>query len=198
MEDYRKKVTLSDGTHATLRTVNKNDKAGLMKFFAGVPEEDRLFLRDNVTKEEVVDRWMRDLDYDRVLPIIAEVEGDIVADATLHMSLQGWTRHVGEIRIVVARAYQKKGLGTILARELFQYAVQKGLQKIEASVMDGQVGALKAFRALGFQEEAVLKNHLMDMNDKKHDLIVLTSDVAELWNRIEDLIRQHDLKVELY
>jgi len=198
MEKYRKKVTLTDGTQVLIRAVRPDDEDRLLEFFTSIPEEDRLFLRDDVTKGDVVERWLRDLDYDRVLPLVADLEGKIVADATLHMSPHGWTRHVGEIRMVVSRPFQKKGLGTILARELFHFAVQKGLEKIEAEIMDGQVGALKAFSSLGFEQEAVLKNQLMDLKGTKHDLIILSSDVSELWNKIEDLVRRHDLKIEQY
>ena len=70
MEKYPKWEVMSDGMSVLLRPMAAGDEAVVKAFYRGLPEEDRLFLRDDVTRDEVVDRWFAELNYDRVLPIL--------------------------------------------------------------------------------------------------------------------------------
>src|SRR5574341_222534 len=110
LEGYPKTVHLKDGSEIILRPMVKKDKERLHNFFSSLPEDDRMYLRDDVSKKETIEKWVRNLDYARVLPILAEAYGAIVGDATLHRQPYGWMRHVGAIRIVVDRKFRKKGL----------------------------------------------------------------------------------------
>jgi len=193
---YPKTFHLKDGTEVLLRLMEKEDFEDLLAFFRSLPEEDRMFLKEDVTDPAVVKRWVDSLDYETVLPILAIIGGKIVGDATLHMQTHGWMRHVGEIRMVVAREYQGKGIGTVLARELFFNAVRLGLAKIEAMVMEDQVGAIKALQRLGFKKEATLKDGVLDLKGKKHNLIILSHNTDELWKRMEDMIIDTDMSME--
>jgi RimJ/RimL family protein N-acetyltransferase len=196
MEAYPKIVRLKDGSRATLRPMVREDVQKLLAFFRKLPEEDRLFLKEDVTDQKVIQQWVDELDYDKVFPILAEVQDEIVADATLHTLTRGWSRHIGEVRCVVAKEYQRKGLGTILIREMFHRALQKGLYKLQASMPDKQVGAMKAFRTIGFKKEAVLKEHAMDIKGNKHDLVIMTNLVEELWRKIGDHIMETGFSAE--
>ncbi len=89
-------------------------------------------LRDDVTDPEVIENWIFDLDYDRVLPLIV-LDGDqIVANGTLQFNPIGWTKHQGEIRITCDPKYREKGLATILVENLMQIAVDFDLQQLTA------------------------------------------------------------------
>jgi RimJ/RimL family protein N-acetyltransferase len=144
-------------------------------------KEDRLYLRDDVADPDVIRGWMENLDYEKVLPIVA-VSGDIiVADATLHRYSHGWRRHVGEIRMSVAGSHRGKGLARVIAAEIFQQAISLGLDKLVAEMLPIQKNAQRVFKRLGFEEEALLKNHSMDVDGNKHDLIIMSNDVTSLW-----------------
>lgn len=188
LSDYPKKEILKDKTEVILRPMKKEDKDELLKFFQSLPKEERLFLKDDVTKEEVIQKWIDNIDYSKVLPILAIVKDKIVGDATLHRTTFGWSRHVGEIRMVVAKEFQKKGLGTVLAKELVNYATNIGLDKITAHITEKQISAIKAFKKIGFIEEAILKKHVVDISGKKHNLIIMSNDVSHLWRKMEDLL----------
>lgn len=196
LTEYPKTVKLKDGTKVTLRLMTKDDKEKLLKFFRELPEEDRLFLKDDVTDPNVIERWIRELNYEKVLPLIAEKDGEIIGDATLHRDIHGWGKHIGEIRVVVARPYQRKGLGAILARELFHQALRIGLHKLQALMMSNQIGAYKAFKKLGFKKEAELKDHVIDLQGNKHNLIIMTNNVRNLVEKIDDLIKSLELSIE--
>ncbi|MBM4386147.1 MAG: GNAT family N-acetyltransferase [Deltaproteobacteria bacterium] len=191
LNSYPKRVLLKDGTEIFLRLMVKEDEKELFRFFSSLPEEDRLFLREDVTKEETVRRFSERLNYREILPVLAMNNNRVVGDATLHMNPHGWKRHIGEIRMVVARQFQKHGLGTILAKELVKNAINLGLDKIIAEVAERQTGALKAFKKLGFLQEAVLKEHIQDISGLKRDLIILSNNVGELWSRMEDMMSDY-------
>lgn len=194
MEQFSKKIQLKDGASIVIRPLSKQDGPALLKFFQSVPEDDRLFLKDDVTKKEVIERWVNELDYDKVLPLIAEKDSTILGDATLHFHKYRWQLHMAEIRCVVAREYQQKGIGTALMRELLYFAEQNGVSIIRANMMDIQLSAQKAFERLGFKKEAVLKDFLIDKDGKTHNLILMVNNVAELWRKMEDLLILHDIK----
>ena len=151
MEQFLKTIELRGGTKVLIRPLAKRDGPALLAFFTALPDDDRLFLKEDVTKKEVIDRWIEGLDFDQIVPIIAEKDSAIIGDATLHLNRRGWQRHMAEIRCVVSRKYQKKGLGTALMRELVSYADQKGVRKISATMMDIQESAQRAFQKLGFR-----------------------------------------------
>lgn len=196
MEQYPVKARIKDGSELLIRPLTKEDGPELLAFFRRLPEEDRLFLRDDVTKEEVIQRWIRDQDYERVYPLIALKGDEIVADAFLKFYQYGWARHMADVHCVVAREYQQKGLGTTLMRELVGYAQEKGVQKIVARMMDTQTSVRLAFRRIGFRRVAVLNDFVMDLAGEQHDLIVMVNDVAELWQSMEDLIMEYDVKAQ--
>lgn len=196
MNYQQKKIRLRDGTEILLRTLEKTDGNALLEFFRQLPEEDRLFLRDDVTKEETINRWVTEIDFDKVLPILALHKDKIVGDATLHFNKIGWARHLAELRCVVAREFQKKGLGTALMRELVACAQQRGVEKIVAQMMDTQIGAQKAFQKLGFIKEAELHGFVSDLCGIKHNLIIMVNDVNELWKKMEDLLLDYDVKFQ--
>jgi RimJ/RimL family protein N-acetyltransferase len=153
-------------------------------------------LKEDVTDDKVIQQWADQLDYEKVFAVLAFVGDDIVGDATLHMDHRGWTRHIGEVRCVVAREYQRKGLGTTLIREMFHRALQKGLHKLRAQMPETQLGAMKAFQTIGFKKEAVLKQHMMDTKGNKHDLVIMTNLVDELWRKITDQMMEETFSAE--
>ena len=194
--EYPKTFHLKDGTSVELRLMTKDDFDGLLAFFRELPEDDRMFLKEDVTEPSVIQTWIRRLDYDSVIPILAFIGDEVVGDATLHMQSHGWMRHVGEIRLVVSRNHQRKGIGTLLARELFYNAVRRGLSKIEALAIEDQIGAIKSLERLGFKQEGLLQDYVLDMKGRKHNLVILTHNADELWKRMEDMIIDSDLFLE--
>jgi RimJ/RimL family protein N-acetyltransferase len=185
---YTIQALLRDGTPVTIRAMELKDGPKVLEFFRALPEEDRLFLRDDVTRPEWLDRFVHQIDYHTMVPLVAEQEGKMVGNAALYRSLHGWSVHVGEIRVAVARAFQGKGLGTVMVRELVRIAVDAGLEKMVASVVDNQTGAKRAFEKIGFRPEAVLKGHVKDTHGTKRDLVILANDVSHIWESMASLM----------
>jgi len=71
-------------------------------------------------------------------------------------------------------------------------AMQHGVDKLVAEVADNQTGAKKAFEALGFKEEALLKGQVKDALGRKRDLCILSNDVSQIWEAMEALSAQFE------
>jgi len=188
LEDYPKRAILRGGQEVILRPMVREDEQKLLEFFQRLPPEDRLFLKDDVTNPNVIHTWAENLDYNRVIPILAERENRVVGDATLHRTRYGWSTHVGEIRLATDPEFRRERLGRILAREIFFLALVLKLDKVVAEMMEDQHGAVRVFTALGFEQEAILKKHVRDLEGNYHNLMIMGQDVIGFWRRIEDRI----------
>jgi len=170
-----------------LRPLKAGDVGALIEFFADLPAESTDFLRDDVRDPAVVTRFVANHDPDLTWAVVALHAGKIVGDATLHMQPRGWRRHLGEIRVVVSPEYRRNKLAMALIHELVDQASLRELAKLEAQILDSQVGALRAFSHLGFTEEARLKDHAKDASGNLHDILIMTHNVSDLWAKMEDL-----------
>ena len=189
--EYPKRFELKGGQDVWLRPMRMEDRDRLFAFFSKLPLRDRRFFKHDVSQREVITNWCQNLDYDQVLPILAVIkENDhekVVGDATLHTERHGWATHVGRIRLVIAQKMRKKGLGQLILRELYDRAVSRGVQKIQAEVRDDNDNAKALLRRLGFRKEAVFKKHAMDLKGRLHDVIIFYNDLSDLWRKMEDL-----------
>jgi RimJ/RimL family protein N-acetyltransferase len=189
MDEYPKQVSLKSGQNLTLRLLSEDDIDSLVQFFHALPDEDRMYLRSDVTKRENIVRRFGNLNFEKVYPVIALDRDRIVAIGSLWRAEYGWMRNLGEIRVVVSQDFQRKGLCTILTREIFFHALTTDLYKIQAEVMEDQVGALNAFERLGFKKETVLRKHVTDINGQRVNLVIMSLDIQEMWYLMEDFIK---------
>lgn len=168
------------GQTVTLRLMNRGDLENALKFARELPEEDLMFLTVDITDPEAMEPYVRGIEQDRAVTVLAEAGGSFIGYGSLTFNQMHWTRHLGEIRLLVGRDWRGKGLGRLLAGEVFQLAQEKGLQKIVARMAVGQQGARQVFERLGFVPEALLADFVMDRNGRTHDLFVMTYDVTGL------------------
>ena len=195
MNDYPKGIQLKDGTNASLHVMEESDLDNVIRFFQSIPDEDRQYLRSDTKNPDNVKRRFGKLDYNFKFPILVKINDQIIGMATLFRSEFGWMRHLGEIRVVIAKEYQRKGLATILTRELFFQALKRKMYKIQAELMDIQYSAITAFERLGFRKEATLKKHVTDIKGVRRDLIIMTLDVEDLWYLMEDYVKTPDFRI---
>jgi ribosomal protein S18 acetylase RimI-like enzyme len=187
-----KTETLKDGTKVTVRKVQPNDLDKLMKFYKGLPLEDRKYLRFDVTDKKIVTKRLKRTESGDDIRIAALHNGEFVASGVIELSGLAWSKHQGEIRVMVARPFQHRGLGMIMIRELFFIAVQNNLEVINAMMMRPQVGAQHIFRKLGFREEMLLPDYLKDLEGVTQDMIIMTCNVKELWKQLDHLFSESD------
>lgn len=178
-------VALPGGGTVALRLMTPDDAALLHAFFCGVPADDLLFLRRDVTDRAVIDDWAAGVAGGRVVTVLAFDEAGVLAgEASLHLSAVPWSRHVGEVRVVVGEGERLHGLGTRLASEIFLVALQRDVRKIVAEMTIEQTGALTVFQKLGFQIEGLLRGHVRDQAGALHDLVIMGHDTEEFYARV--------------
>ena len=176
-ERFPKPVKLDDGTRVILRPLIPQDESALVEFFKDMPEEDILYLRDDVKNPEVIKKWCQNLNYELILPLMAEMEGKIVGDASLHQERRGWKSHIGTVRIVIHPKVRGKGLATALVQEIIDVALDIGLVKLDAEFMAEQGRPVGVFEKLGFVNMAVLPQHVKDLKGESHDLVIMVYDL---------------------
>jgi len=187
-----KTVSLKDGNEVTIRNMRPQDVDLSFEFFCGLPEEDRRYLRVDVTRRDLVEWRTTDVDSGRVDRLVSVANGGIVADGSLELQGHGWGDGIGEIRLMVARPYQHLGLGTLLARELYYLGMQHKLDRIVVRVMRPQSRAHRIMKRLGFKEEFLIPEHVRDQNGAWQDLIIMRCNLDELWNEMESLVEASD------
>ncbi|MGZ5423095.1 MAG: GNAT family N-acetyltransferase [Candidatus Aminicenantales bacterium] len=183
---------MKDATEVTIRPLVMQDTDRLMEFYGSLPEEDRKYLKFDVTDRKVVVKRLRRVESGDDIRIVAVHGGVIVASGALELSGEAWSKHHGEIRVIIARPFQKRGLGTIMIRELYFIAVQNQIQTIVARMMRPQVGAQKIFRRLGFREDSMMPDFVKDIRGGSQDLIVMTCDVKDLWKQLDRTFSESD------
>lgn len=159
-----------------IRQLEQRDREGVKQFVARVPEGDRTFFKENVDDPEVLESWVRPgtdraiaIDDERVLGYMAVVP------------LQGWSSHVGEVRVIVDPDARGRGIGRALARRAVLEALNLGLTKMVVEVVADQEATIGMFRSLGFDPEALLADHVRDQAGDLRDLMILAHSVEQSW-----------------
>ena len=161
-------------------------------FFGSLTPEDRVYLRHDVTRREEVENRIRLMKEGRVKRLVALVGDKIIADAALELDPYRWKQHVAELRLIVANPYKRKGLGMLMARELYSSASEAKVEEIMVKMMRPQIAARRIFRRLGFHEEIVMPDYVKDRGGEVQDMILMRCDLASLWDKLEDYFTHSD------
>jgi len=170
---YPREINLRDGSSITLRSLIPQDRAEVGEFFERVPEEDRAFLKEDLINRYEVEVWLDQIDVDRETVIVAVAGKQIVGTAVLQRQRHGWSRHVGEIRIVADATFRRRGLGHALADAIIDLAQHTGLEKLLAEMVSDRPGPIRVFKRLGFKTEATFNDQVKDRHGSTHDLLVM-------------------------
>ena len=188
----KKTEILKDGTRIIIRDLHSDDLDNLMKFYRSLPVKDRFYLKVDVTKRKVVRQRIGLTETGNVFRIIALHGNSIIADGALELSREEWSKHQGELRVIVAGKFQRKGLGTIMLRELYFLALKKNIEKIVARIMKPQVAAQSICRKLGFHQETIIPDYVKDQAGEPQDLVIMTSNIKNLWEELEHFYSDSD------
>jgi len=189
-----KTVALKNGTEVTVRDMVPGDVQRSFDFFESLPEEDRKYLRVDVTRWEFVERRTKEIDPARVRRLVVVDDGDIVADGSLELAGHGWGENIAEMRLLVASQYQRRGLGLLLARELYFIAAQAKVDRVVARMMRPQVGAQRIMKRLGFHDEFLIPEHVRDQDGMWQDLIIMRCNLDDLWREMEGVFEDSDIQ----
>jgi L-amino acid N-acyltransferase YncA len=157
--------------------MSADDGAGMLEFARRLPPNDLLFLRLDIASPEGVNEWIQNIASGRTITVLAEADGRVAGYASVHHNAVTWSRHVGEIRVIVSTEYRRHGLGRRLTDEVFDIARDLGLRKITAQMTPDQSAARATFERLGFRPEALLADYVLDREGHTRDLLIMSHDV---------------------
>ncbi len=182
--NYPRRIECGDSPVEIAR-MRSGDRDALVAFVSTLPAHDLLFVQRDISHPKVVDAWMRSIDAGELASLVAR-DGDVMIGCTaIYTDALSWSRHVGELRVLVSPAWRGKGLGRVLIQECFAQALELGLTKLVAQMTTDQRSAIAVFEELGFRAEALLGKHVADREGRLHDLVLLSHDVGAVVIRNE-------------
>lgn len=170
---YPQEAALRDGRRVLIRPFTERDTEGLYRLFQRLPEETRRFAWDRIDDRALIESWGRNLNYDRVFPLLALDGTRVVADATLHRREGGPLRLVGRIKWLLDPEFRGAGLGTLLVNHFIRHARADGLRHLTCMLIsDLERDAVETLEGLGF-ESFVIPGYGTDPDGDQHDMTKL-------------------------
>jgi GNAT superfamily N-acetyltransferase len=168
---FPQEVVLRDGRRVLIRPFVQNDVDTLYSFFQHLPIEVRRFAWDRIDSRALVESWGLELNYDKVLPLLAYDGTKIVADATLHRRHGSPLRMVGRIKWLIDPSYRGAGLGTTLVNKFIDIAKADGLRHLTCMLIaDLEADAVTTLKDLGF-ESYLIPGYGTDPDGNQHDMV---------------------------
>jgi len=172
------RTVICDGKSVEIDRMSPDHGPEIVGFVKTLSDHDLLFLRRDIGEPKVVEAWMSEIREGRVQSLTAYADGTLVGYTAIIVEKLSWSRHVGELRVLVGPSMRGKGLGRALIQECFAQALELGLEKLCAQMTVDQVAAIGVFEELGFRAEAVLQKHVKDRDGRFHDLALLGHDIG--------------------
>jgi ribosomal protein S18 acetylase RimI-like enzyme len=161
-----------------IQPLEEQHAAGLRDFFSRVPASDHNSFAEDVFAPGLVESWLQDTRGRRSVAL----EGDRAVGYVAVLPQVGWSSHVGSLRLVVDPDERGKGIGRQLARHGLVTGLELGLSKLVVEVVADAEPAIGMFQDLGFEPEALLRDHVRDKSGVLRDLVVLAHLVEGTWS----------------
>jgi N-acetylglutamate synthase-like GNAT family acetyltransferase len=181
---YPRRVATEAG-EIEFRFMSQGDEAAVLAFAQELPAHDLLFLPRDISEPKVLAAWIKEIERGAITSLLAVKAGRVVGCGTLVRDPLSWSPHVGEIRNVVSSDVRGLGVGRVLSQETFALALGAGLEKVMVQMTVDQTGAIAIFESLGFKAEALLRDQVKDKAGKKHDIVVLGQNPAQVQAQLE-------------
>ena len=181
---YPKTVNIKDG-EVVLELMTPASEAAVLAFAQSLPTHDLLFLRRDITQPRVLAAWVAQLEAGEIVSLLASSADEILGCTAVVRDEHSWSPHLGELRVLVGPAGRDRGLGRVLIQESFLIALGLGLEKLTAQMTADQTSAIAVFEEMGFQAEALLRDHVRDQSGEKHDIVILSHDVERFQSQMQ-------------
>jgi RimJ/RimL family protein N-acetyltransferase len=170
-------TVLGDDRAVVIRPLGEDDHAALLAFGAGLPEDDWLYLEDDLQSLEIITRLVNAHAAENWRQIVA-LEGDAIVGYSAVRRLPGWSNHVADIILLIDEHWRRSGLGTALAQAIFDAARDLGVNKVIVEMLEEQQAGQAIFERLGFRLEGRLSAHARDRHGQQRNLLILAYHVS--------------------
>jgi GNAT superfamily N-acetyltransferase len=171
------RTVLRDGREIRIRRLGEGDRLALLAFGAALPEDDRLYLEDDLQSQEIITRLVNAHAAENWRQIVA-LEGESIVGYGAVRRLPGWSSHVAEIQLIISAGWRHEGLGSAMAQAIFDAARELGAAKVIVEMVEKQSFGRAIFERLGFRVEGALSAHVRDRHGQQHNLLVLAYHVS--------------------
>lgn len=170
----------TDAGRIELRLMTAADEAAVLAFARSLPVHDLLFLPRNISEPKVLSAWLKEIDRGAITSLLALKEGRVAGCGTIVRDPHSWSPHVGEIRNVVSPDVRGQGVGRALSQETLALALSMDLEKLVVQMTVDQVSGIALFEGMGFRGEALLRDHVRDLDGNTYDIVVLGHNVGQV------------------
>lgn len=163
--------------NARIRTARHGDRREVVDLIDAVAAE-RQHLQTNQYRSTPA--WERLLSegiscQDGFILLVAEQDEQVVGFARLIAGTNGpKDRHVGNIGIAVRRECRRRGVGSLLLRNLIRMAPKLGCSKLTAEVIASNTASRRLFKKFGFLVEGVRRRQYRIGTDYVDEVLLAT------------------------
>jgi len=196
MNEKKKGIKLADGREVIIRKPDPDqDWERLLKFFTKLPRRLRSYLRYNVTDAELCRKRLELVDEHDHWRLIAELEGEIVAEGAMDREPFGWTHHLAHVRTVVDPEVANLGINTILLRRFVQLGRTEGIERFYSEVLREHMDMIRALEKEGFVYETTRRDYAKDIKGRLHDVVILSNDQSAVWRKLRENVEELDIQM---
>ena len=167
-----KKTVVCNEKTVTLRRLVEQDRTHLLDFGAALPLDDVIYLEDDFHSPEIITRLINASFAENWRQVVAVANDEVVGYSAVRR-LPGWSRHVGDMRLLIRPDWRRCGLGTALGQSIFEAAGDLGVDKVIIEMLETQNSGRAIFERLGFRLEGLFTDHVIDRQGQRQNMIVL-------------------------
>ena len=176
----KKTYLLKSKETVTVRDLGQDDVFLSHEFFQSIPESKRKYFRSDVMNINHLKERCLEAENGKVIRRIALMSGAIVADASLAIDSDTWKSGTAYLRLVINPDHIGKGVQFALAKDMYDAARDKHLEKIVAKFMRPQKDLMEIYQKLGFRIEGVLPDYVHDQEGKEQDMVIMIASLEDL------------------
>ena len=178
----KKSFRLKNNNTIIIRDLTSKDLKKSLEFFSAIPESKRRFFRSDVTNEKHLNERAKQSEAGKIVRRISLLDNKIVGDASLEVESDSWKSGSAYLRLVVPGTHLGKGIQYAMAKDMYDIAHDKKLEKITAKFMRPQKDLLDIYTNLGFKIEGVLPDYVHDLKGKEQDMVIMTASLKDIYS----------------
>ncbi len=176
----KKTYQLKNNKKITIRDLTLKDVSLSYKFFQAIPESKRKYFRSDVTNKKHLKERAEQAESGNIIRRIALFEKQIVGDTYLEIDTDSWKSGTAFLRLVIDPGHSGKGVQYALAKDMYDIANSKHIEKIVAKFMRPQKDIMDIYTNLGFKMEGVLPDYVHDLKGKEQDMVIMVASLEDL------------------
>jgi RimJ/RimL family protein N-acetyltransferase len=146
----------------TVRHAEPGDAASLVELARAVGAEEEGWLITGGEWRSAAEerRYLRSIRrHPHAAVLVAEDGGTIVGRLSVARDLHPASEHVGDVGLMVARDYRRRGVGKALMEGAEEWARSVGIRKLELHVFPHNEPAIALYEGLGYEREGFRWRH---------------------------------------